>query len=1608
MTKIKSHQPQKVPASCEKVNLGRTKVIDHVRSFAVIPFPMDDLCAFTKDATSFDHWVNGKSDLPNDDTANMFRKIWNVIMASVQQKNVGTPPYKKKEFLSKKRYADFKQWGFNKQGNPQPHSFVPGPIAEGGILVFDKDVAAHLKHLEENTMHLPASSRQKKKKNADDDDEDDDADNSDPVPPEPVKKTEPYIFSKFELVLQPVRSTENPFELGGFFLWIFCIDPNWSIDQGCHNFINAVATYKSEIKSPKFPSPIAARSLNVGLVNGIKEICLEDPEMTSFGLPEWVNYCAMYNFASDICREKINNNAVPGQNTVPATAIHLNENEERLFDTLSGSGSGSNEDIEMEEDDVDRERREKVDKFNEQIEKEYEKSQNEIYEEYFRDPKSDNTRSFCNIFSLQKAIDIAKANGMNVTDLVEKKVCFDKIDGTEMYKITLKSINTRGNHVEESVYYNSGRDEDFDCLYVMRKEDFFWSDSASGVGLKYTNFPWVRQSESPIFRTVNIRWPKSMRRGDSRKRAASVALSQSSPNSQSQPATRNRGESSSPSASSPSQEQRKRQKTKDAMVDDNVIATGTRLITPLVTQRASLRGVDISNTTLCGKPFYVNQLRPSGGSSSVDNPTTSTFTVSDDAKKDSITYLVEAFKNWRSSLANYLETAKLQVEHGTKLQVEHGKLQRSPIGFNYNLIIPNRFMRDFYKERAIFQNTAATHLLRLFKEGAESVMTVPGIHLGAFYLEHIHNKKVTGRGNPLMNLYLLQDDLNCTLFASSIKKQAFELRHTHEIITNWREFIIIYFGCLDIYRHEKDLHWCYLGSGEKGVGKSFLLERIMFLFVKGTVRYYFDASKCGLLVDLSDGDWIIICDEMPSFLTGAGDLNKAGYTSESSVNSTKTAMTTGSREYRVFSFLDLPNGEKGRFSSVVSTPCVQCIMVVCNNSTLCRAMQDRFYISAYADKVHADTSKNSTSKDDNDEDEEMDVEAFKQSMAEKYGNNQDGNSVDIELIKSMNGLNIDKNVAPTKKAAAPSGAPISMMDMQSNIRATDRKQLLSVSKFGYSVRQTLHYVIEKSIAIGILPTPDMTLCSLLLTRVLKYLSENTRDTPTLGLRSYARIVREARTMVISDAINNVFFCACRDRDVINEKTLLCIGPYLWCQVQHAVFAITLSMNQIIDPHQNAILFAAIEGCCKFPLTGFIKAKQTANFLKVNRDPPEVIDVEDDDESNAPAVGPNAPLIRRGGTSDAQTDAQNLGDQSNGSQETLPIEVRILLNYYKQSRNGKHFSNISWRTVREKERDAAGGYDKNVTKIDLNYVRMTGTFAKFAQTTIQENMRDKLSQEDILSFLEKMQHLKIKVPHSIKPALAEELLIGGSAVKLYEENHEFNIFEFSKDHTGSESFRWDFCVHAVDKLGNGNNLIKSAIKDALEYAGLIERPNLITGFPESQLQSGKFAYMKLKPNPQKPHFEIRSTSYQEKEIINILRFNETLVGDKQTLEEITSQLDESYTKSFIHVEEDIELYMAKRCLKNMGEPLIYLEDEETKVRTLKWLYTNQDGEVEVRALPTAENQRIRNIYYVQQDLTGMRTAHENFMLRQHGKIEYPSIDYESLFVDPSILEKKKKT
>lgn len=296
-----------------------------------IPIPIGTNGVFDLNATCFDEWAVDASTKSTDHLTYILRSVFLIVIASLKQSQSGTPGLIKNAFFGIYRWKDFLKWRVVNQKAAikvlNPDAFIPDAMA--GTNYFDMDVANRYRWLLENTADLPVSPPPNRGVNVPPGPLP-----GDPVPPAPTGTASTPGQLKYEIYLQPCRSTKNPDEIAGFLCYIFIRDPNFNLDENICKFLYASGRVRdTPVSGKKGLSSTFGRANNIepDVLQSVMEIKNEDTSVTMTSRVDWNQRCDMYDRFVEIVQM---NNCVKETITEDDVETYIQDHPELDFDGM--------------------------------------------------------------------------------------------------------------------------------------------------------------------------------------------------------------------------------------------------------------------------------------------------------------------------------------------------------------------------------------------------------------------------------------------------------------------------------------------------------------------------------------------------------------------------------------------------------------------------------------------------------------------------------------------------------------------------------------------------------------------------------------------------------------------------------------------------------------------------------------------------------------------------------------------------------------------------------------------------------------------------------------------------------------------------------------------------------------------------------------------------------------------------------------------------------------------------------------------------------------------------------------------------------------------------
>lgn len=1460
-------------------NLTTQHVVKGVKEIYAMVFPIDGKIGFDTNAKSFGEWSNfDPMRAGGDINAPVFKMIWTMWMAIFQQRELGTKAYKPEMLYTMRTVGQFKKWIHSKVGGAIPIEAIDG------IHFFDKSIADYLTELgyddAESTSPSTVDDEGDNTENAGENAvEGDDVEGGVPMVAVPRSRhATPSLAPKYQIVIHPLRkkiandsTTDGTTKMdegtmipSAFIMYVLKIDPHWTPDVGKTATVNAITRFQQELNAKQFPP----KRINMHSANGkflsslssnLKRVLHamqnDDVYLSTYDNTAWHAACNIY--------VKYAESVLYGRET-KSTRRSLMDSDEEYDDENGSSYSSSSSSSSLDEAEIQSRENAMVNDLMNHVLAPYVTSlvskrhcdkndgfdnvgsasgsrqktrrfggsddEDDDDEEMVGDgnpalrfPGTNVGRTnatmpseqpFHVVFKPLHTLAWADAMGYDVTHAKRYvSVTPDHAENglpSNTYSVEFSSPSfrlarlkkNRSNRVgEDNPFAIRGNDDEeydeemrlekeryekdampraFDGFYFMDISQFYWEGASKGDGLKHTRFPWIYEANDVIHRREVI----------------SELIDPSKINNKKDDESAHRSK-------------RRRLEEDDGSDRSTLSIKPHELNSKLFSEFAANSGKSLTTITLFGKTVLSSDV----SSETYDKliALENTFSFSEKAAKDDIIKTIERYASWKKSIDDHAEPFKTAMKRAYfewKFKWDDaGKRGSLDKYVSFEEGTNTKPFVKYWKAVEEFEKFSTSELFSTLAKRGDALMTKEANILSGYYAQYLDGRRVD---RPL--LYIHQRKFDRSHFANFIEKLGYDMRHTHSVLGNFKEMIVILFGAMDVYRHGWDLHFNYIAAGEHGIGKSFLLALLEALLVDGTVTQYMGGSDKSNNVDLSGCDRLLVCEEMPREISGGDSGGKSngnngmnGYSDSTLVNQGKAAISTSLRPYQQFEFEELSNGRRVRSVNQVLTLWRSVIFVATNHNTktIDEAMLDRFYLynGVSGSKSHDSTTGPNT----------------KRTNAKK---------------------------GPPKPTILDlDGASTQSVELQN-----ERKRQRVV----FSIYQTLHFLIESMIAVGGLPPVDMSLAGMLFKKVIRYLHE--RHHITVHKRDMDRILLWVRKTIIYDAINAVFFTACPDREVFTPNNIRCVKPYLFSQMHHIVYGVTLMVDQLIDPFIRPVLETVMRNIARFPLHAWLKSIEDHRLKTGKTKDGERIyeeDLEDDDDDD------NVSNLLVAIFKEASASGKNIAwrvRRSSDINSTLSGE--------------DHHHQTS--AASSNNRQDVGHHSSFIYK-DVNYVTVPMKSRDLFVDLIKSKMVEKPSEGNISNIIERLTKTRIVVKKYVIPATAEEYVNTPYEMpcKL---NQDVPIVE-TEYINGKMHFH--FCIHALKQEMNGENVLMNAIKYASRYERCLKK-NFITGFVENAsagtFKSTTIDHKTTVTDELPKHLKIISPLYQPPEVRTALSFN----------------------------------------------------------------------------------------------------------------------------------------
>ena len=389
---------------------------------------------------------------------------------------------------------------------------------------------------------------------------------------------------------------------------------------------------------------------------------------------------------------------------------------------------------------------------------------------------------------------------------------------------------------------------------------------------------------------------------------------------------------------------------------------------------------------------------------------------------------------------------------------------------------------------------------------------------------------------PLQNRF-------CDLAANSVLYDGRFARYNRRNVNATKEVVMLRHFVYNAYYSNGKLSNNKMATGPAGVGKSYEHEELMAVLIEDSYVVVMSETSFANLSNADFSDHITFYDEMPYHIVASGKTNdKNGQGSR-----TKSMLTTGQDARRTVEMVKTASGVTKRLTRIVRSWQEGCNLIASNISV---KDVDPAIVSRFLHEIYADTAG----------DEEF-LERLARAADEAQAAQQRG--------------------ADRYRKGVPS-----IIELQTGqVSAHEKKKMAAYVK-NRQIEQTLVALYYKNVKSGVLPEPTMTVCDLLVGKLIVVLRQ--MGVKMGNYRKYERVLNQAHAMTVTHALqcafHNQYGGDWRNRE-FSTPDLAFILPYLYCTKQIALLAFTSLLDDFINPMQGAVL-RGLYDMARFPVTEF--------------------------------------------------------------------------------------------------------------------------------------------------------------------------------------------------------------------------------------------------------------------------------------------------------------------------------------------------------------------------------------------------------------------------------------
>lgn len=566
--------------------------------------------------------------------------------------------------------------------------------------------------------------------------------------------------------------------------------------------------------------------------------------------------------------------------------------------------------------------------------------------------------------------------------------------------------------------------------------------------------------------------------------------------------------------------------------------------------------------------------------------------------------LFELILKEKVNAANILETAKRGSEKTQRLS-NFLSFGPDPAWFYENSSYCRQFSR-YVRLRNSFEKMAAKSLQELFD--------TPGAVLTDTLKSVVDFDEKFGLTKKDRSGVYECNDFASGALGNFFIKLGLEVRFILHIPHATHHFILVLVATFDATRYCFGLHFNILNTGDGATSKSFVGDCVVSLHIPGVVHSVDDESARASNVSKDLSDRVVYEDETSS-ARGTGQKSGGQGASDGNILGAmlKKMLTSGLLDFWTFAYVENPKtGKKHRDRQRVVTNCQGVRICNGNDHWWDSATLTRFYRAMYGKvRITFGPALKKANK--------AEAEKILQDLKDRISSGESVTSIlknvdktHLEIAsKKFSEETIARNeVTREMDALLSSQLPntsVTQAMFLSNLMGPEDSPIAKendADKMKEKIR-SLHILIVyafKMMQVHALPEVNLTLAHMVSQKYFAFLKKN-GNVEIDNYRVYTRFLIVARLFCIIDAIHQVFYvdgCDVPFDVPVTLDNMRAMKPYLFCNFQHSVMALTFLSEEYINPFNSSTVELFGTACCHYP-TGeelFGKTKNWDLLVKV--------------------------------------------------------------------------------------------------------------------------------------------------------------------------------------------------------------------------------------------------------------------------------------------------------------------------------------------------------------------------------------------------------------------------